>query len=66
MYLDLRLHHAQYLLPIINARIKLIRNRIIKEYGSDWGDYDADGLETKINEKSDEYFRLKQIVKQFT
>ena len=36
----------------------------MKDFGADWGDYDEQGLEIKINEKSDEYFRLKQVLRE--
>jgi hypothetical protein len=62
MYLDLRKHHVSYLVPIIEKRLQVLKNRILKEYGADWYDYEPAQLEIKISEKSDEYFRLIQII----
>ena len=66
MYIDLSEHHLKRLIPVVEARTKLLKKKIIKEFGSDWGDYDPEGLEFKVNEKSDEYYRLKQVLKQLT
>lgn len=66
MYIDLSEHHLKRLIPVVEARIKLLKNRVIKEFGQDWGDYDLEGLEFKVSEKSDEYYRLKQVLKQLT
>ncbi|WP_432221282.1 hypothetical protein ACRASX_11180 [Flavobacterium sp. TMP13] len=63
MYINLEKHHLARVVPLIEARIKLLRKRILKEWGDDLGDYDAEGLETKICEKNDEYFRLKQSLR---
>lgn len=66
MYIDLSEHHLKRIIPVIETRCKLLKKKIIKEFGSDWADYDTEGLEFKVNEKSDEYYRLKQVLKQLT
>ena len=63
MNIDLQKHHVAYLVPIIEARLKVVKKRVIKEFGEDWGDYDDDGLEFKVTEKSHEYERLNQTLR---
>ena len=64
MYIDLQDHHLKRLIPVVEARLKVIKRKVMKDFGADWGDYDEQGLEIKINEKSDEYFRLKQVLRE--
>ena len=59
----LQKHHIAHLLPVIEARLKTIKRRHIKENRDNWGDYDDEGIETKIIEKDTEYARLKQALR---
>jgi hypothetical protein len=59
-------HHEKYLIPIVSSRINRIRAKVLKEFGANWGDYNDDQIDQKVTEKSDEYFRLKQVLLQLT
>ena len=63
MFIDLSDHHVKRLVPIVEARLSLLRKRVLKEFGSNWYDYDDEGKESKIEANNDEYFRLKQVLK---
>jgi hypothetical protein len=63
MYLELQKYHVSYLVPIIEKRLQLLKNRILKKFGADWYDFEPHQIEIKISEKSDEYFRLTKIIK---
>jgi hypothetical protein len=62
MYVDLEKHHTAYVLPIIQARMKVIKNRILKQKGDEWYDYDDEQINSKCRDLSDEYYRLDQSV----
>jgi len=61
MYIDLEKHHTAYLLPLIEKRMNVIKNRILKEKGSEWYDYDDGQIISKCIDLSDEYARLDQL-----
>lgn len=63
-FFDLQKHHINYLGPVIEARMKLLKKRIIKEFGHNWYDMEEAQINTKVKEKSDEYFRLDQVLNQ--
>lgn len=62
LILDLKKHHTRYLVKIITSRLEVLKKRVLKQYGEDWYDYDDQGIESKIEEKNEEYFRLKQVL----
>ena len=52
MHIDLQKHHVNYLTPIVEARIRVLKNRILKEKKDDWYDYEPAQIELKICEIS--------------
>ena len=62
LILNLNKAHIGCLIKITQARLEVLRKRVLKQHGEDWYDYDDQGIESKIEEKSDEYFRLKQVL----
>lgn len=66
MNLDLSAHHEKYLIPVIKSRLKTLRNKTIKDFGANWGDYEQDQIDSKVSEKNDEYIRLSQILRKLT
>lgn len=61
-FIDLQSHHIKYLRPVIEARMSVLKKRVLKKYGEDWYDYDEEGIESKVKEHNDEYLRLGQIL----
>lgn len=62
MHIDLQKHHVNYLTPIVEARMRVLKNRILKEKKDDLYDYEPAQIELKICEISDEYSRLNQCL----
>lgn len=62
MYIELQKHHLSYIIPLVEARMKVLKNRILKEKRDDWYDYEAEQIEMKICETSEEYNRLNQAI----
>lgn len=62
MYIDLQKHHVNYVIPLIKARMKVLKRRVLKKYGSDWYDFNHAQIEQKVGEKDDEFWRLQQTL----
>lgn len=62
MYIDLQKNHLRYLIPIIKARMEVLKRRVLKKYGSDWYDFNDGQIEQKVSEKDDEFWRLQQTL----
>lgn len=62
MYIDLQKHHLSYLIPIIKARMEVLKKRVLKKYGSDWYDFNEEQIELRCCEKDDEFSRLQQTI----
>ncbi|WP_395043152.1 hypothetical protein [Flavobacterium sp.] len=60
MYVELQKHHTAYIIPIVEARMKTLKNRILKENKDDWYDYEPEQIELNICECNEEYNRLNQ------
>lgn len=60
MYVELQKHHCRYIIPIIEARMKVLKKRILKQKKDDWYDYEPEQIEMKICEINEEYNRLNQ------
>jgi hypothetical protein len=65
MYIDINKHEAKYITVLIEKRLSVIKNRILKENKNDWYDYEPPQIETKLCEASDEYFRLSKCLNDF-
>jgi hypothetical protein len=61
-FLNLMKHHIDFLAPVIEARMKLLKNRIVKKYADDWYDLDESQIHSKCIDKSYEFERLNQIL----
>ena len=62
--LYLQKHHIEYLFPIIEARMKVLKNRLIKKHQNEWYDLEDYQIHQKALEKCDEYNRLNQVAHQ--
>ena len=62
MNLDLEKHHVRYITPLVEARMKVLKKRILKQKGDDWYDYEPEQIEMKICEINEEYNRLNQSI----
>lgn len=62
MYIDLQKHHLSYVIPLIKARMEVLKKRVLKTYGSDWYDLNDEQIEMKVAEKVDEFSRLQQTL----
>lgn len=65
MYIDISKHASRYISVLIEKRMAVIKNRILKEHGADWYDYEGSQIEMKICDLSDEYCRLNQSLNEF-
>jgi hypothetical protein len=65
MYIELQKHHCQFIIPIIEARMKVLKNRILKGNKEDWYDYEPEQIEMKICMKNEEYNRLNESLQSF-
>lgn len=55
-------HHIDFLAPVIEARMKLLKNRIVKQNADDWYDLDESQIHSKCIDKSLEFERLNQVL----
>lgn len=62
MYLDLNEKQVQQLIPLVEARIKTLKNRVLKKYGDEWYDYPMESIDYKVDEKCDEHSRLRKLL----
>lgn len=65
MYIDIQKHHSRYIAVLIEKRMAVLRNRILKENSENWYDYEGSQIEMKICDLSDEYLRLTQVINEF-
>lgn len=65
MYIDIQKHHSRYIAVLIEKRMAVLRNRILKENAENWYDYEGSQIEMKICDLSDEYLRLTQVINEF-
>lgn len=65
MYIDITKYQANYIVVLIEKRLAVIKNRILKEKKDDWYDYEGSQIEIKICDLSDEYCRLSNIINEF-
>lgn len=62
--INLRKQHFQYLIPCIEQRMKVIRNKLYKLNADDWWEYSEDSINSKCIDASEEYKRLEQCLKE--
>lgn len=65
MNIDITKHEAAYVAVLIEKRMTVIKNRILKPKKEEWYDYEASQIEMKICEISDEYSRLSDCINAF-
>ena len=65
MYIDIPKPATKYISVIIEKRMTLLKNRILKQHKDDWYDYEGSQLEMKICHASDEYCRLNSVINEF-
>ena len=65
MYIDINKHAAGYIAVLIEKRISFLKNKILKEKGDDWYDYEPSQIHMKICDESPEYFRLSNEINEF-
>lgn len=65
MYIDIEKHEAKYIGPLIEKRLTVLKNRILKEKENDWWDYEPQQIEMKLCDISDEYCRLSNCINEF-
>ena len=65
MYIDISKHASQYIAVLIEKRMTVIKNRILKEKKDEWYDYESSQIEQKLCDASDEYFRLNSTINEF-
>ena len=58
MLLFLEKHEIIPIKDLVEKRLEVLKNRVLKQHGEDWYDYDNEGILSKIREKSNEFFRL--------
>ena len=62
MYIDLQKHHLSYVIPIIKARMEVLKKRVLKKHGSDWYDFNEEQIQQKVAIQDDEFWRLQQTL----
>ena len=65
MYIDITKHQANYIAVLIEKRLAVIKNRLLKENKDNWYDYESSQIEMKICDISDEYCRLSNSLNEF-
>ena len=65
MYIDISKHASGYIAILIERRMQVLKNRILKEKKEEWYDYEPEQIEQKLCDASDEYFRLNLSINEF-
>ena len=65
MYIDISKHASGYISVLIEKRMAVIKNRILKEKKGEWYDYEGSQIEQKLCDASDEYCRLNSTINEF-
>lgn len=64
VFLHLMTHHIEFLGPIVESRMKLLKNRIVKQNADEWYDLDENQIHSKCIDKNIEFKRLDQVLRE--
>ena len=62
MSIDINKKQVRVLIPVIEARIQVLRKRVLKENINDWYDYPDNMLDQKVSEKNEEFRLLNGVL----
>lgn len=65
MYVDISKFAAGYISVLVEKRMTVIKNRILKEKKEGWYDFEPHQIEMKICDLSDEYQELNNCINEF-
>jgi hypothetical protein len=64
MYIDIPKPAVKFIVVLIEKRMTVIKNRLIKEHKDDWYDYEGSQIHSKICDISPEFMRLNSALKE--
>ena len=61
-FIELPISDVNILIPTIEKRMQVLKNRVLKTHGEDWYDLDEEGINLKVSMIDKEFDRLDLIL----